>query len=151
MQRIHTKIQKFFQHFFTLDDTPHSIALGAALGILLGILPGEGVATTIIIAALLRINKAAATLGVLATNMWGTVATFPVAVFLGSKIFHIDSAILMDNFNQTYHLGFKYFLSKVIFFDLTLPLVVGFFIAAFTISLVFYFLIYFLLKYQKKN
>lgn len=144
------KIKNFLQHFFTLDDTPHSIAGGAALGIFLGILPGEGVAATLIVASLLRLNKASATIGVLAINMWGTIVVFPVAAFLGGTIFHISPSVLSANFHDTYHLGFKYFLSKAIFLDLALPLIVGFVISAGLISLLFYFIIFFLLKYKRR-
>lgn len=145
------KIKNFFQHFFTLDDTTHNIAGGAALGIFLGILPGEGVAATLIVAALLRLNKASATIGVLAVNMWATVVVFPIAAFLGGFIFNISPSVLSANFQQTYDLGLKYFLSKAIFFDLALPLIVGFVISAGIISLVFYFIIFFLLKYKKQS
>lgn len=143
------KIKTFFSHFFTLNDTSNNIAGGAALGIFLGIVPGEGVATTLILAALFGLNKAAATIGVATTNMWGTLIMLPVATFVGGYIFKINPAQLSSNFKTTYQLGFKYFLSKAIFFDLALPLIIGFIISAGAIALVFYFIIYFLLKYKK--
>lgn len=143
------KIKDFFGHFFTLDDTPSHIAGGAALGIFLGIVPGEGVATTLILASLLKLNRAAATAGVLATNMWGTLVVLPLATLIGGYFFHMDPSQLSQNFEATYHLGFRYFLSKTIFFDLALPLIIGFVISAGLIALAFYLVIYFLLKYRK--
>ncbi|EKE12051.1 MAG: hypothetical protein ACD_14C00032G0005 [uncultured bacterium] len=149
MKNTYKKIETFFQRFFTLDDTPNNIAAGAALGIFLGIVPGEGLATTLVITALIGINKASATIGVLATNMWGTIAVLPLATFIGGWVFRIDSARLASEFKATYNLGFKYFLSKAIFFDLALPLIVGFITSAGLIALVFYLIVYFLLKHKK--
>lgn len=149
MKNIPNKIKKFFQHFFTLKDTPNNIAGGAALGVFLGIVPGEGVATTLIIASILKLNRASATAGVIATNMWATLAVLPLATFIGGRIFGISPAQLSSEFNNTVHLGFRFFLSKAIFFDLALPLIVGFIITAGSIALIFYSIIYFLLKYKK--
>lgn len=149
MKKFWQKIKGFFQHFFTLDDTPHNIAGGVALGVFLGILPGEGVATTLVAAAILKLNKASATVGVLATNMWGTIIALPLATIFGGFLFGQKPSRLTAEFDRTYHLGFKYFLSKAIFFDLALPLIVGFVISAGLIALVFYLIIYFLLKYKK--
>lgn len=143
------KIKDFFAHFFTLNDTPSHIAGGVALGIFLGIVPGEGVATTIILASLLKLNRAAATTGVIATNMWGTLVVLPLATLIGGYFFHMDSSQLSQNFEATYQLGFRYFLSKAIFFDLALPLIIGFVISAGLIALAFYLIVYFLLKYRK--
>lgn len=149
MQNTWQKIKAFFLHFFTLKDTPHKIAAGFALGTFLGIVPGEGLATTLILATIFRINRASATAGVLATNMWGTVVVFPLVAIVGGFLFGSTPNHLTQQFEQTYHLGFRYFLSKVIFFDLALPLIVGFIIVAGAISLLFYFTLYFLLKYNK--
>jgi uncharacterized protein (DUF2062 family) len=145
------KIKNFFLYFFTLKDTPHNIATGAALGIFLGIVPGEGLATTLILASLLKINRAAATAGVLATNMWGTFIVLPLVTIVGGFLFGMAPGSLTEQFNQTYHLGLRFFLSKAIFFDLALPLIVGFILVAGTISLVFYLIIYFFLKYRKEK
>lgn len=143
------KIKSFFLHFFTLDDTPHHIAGGLALGVFLGILPGEGLATTLIIATLFKLNRASATAGVLATNMWGTLVTLPLATVIGGFLFGLDPAQLSTEFERTYHLGFKFFLSKAIFFDLALPLILGFIVVAGLIAAAFYLTVFLLLKYKK--
>lgn len=143
------KIKKFFAHFFTLDDTPHNIAGGTTLGIFLGILPGEGLATTLIFASLFKLNKASATMGVLATNMWGTIIALPLATIIGGFLFGQNPAHLSAEFDRTYHLGFKFFLSKAIFFDLALPLIVGFLVVSLSVALLFYLAILISLKYFK--
>jgi uncharacterized protein (DUF2062 family) len=143
------KFKNFLKHFFLIDDSPHKVAAGAALGIFLGIVPGEGVVSTLVLASLLHFNRLSATAGVFSTNMWGTVLVMPLAAFFGGKIFGVNPASLVENFNSTFELGLKYFFSKVIFLDLLLPLIVGFVIVSGAIALLFYFLLYYLLKYHK--
>lgn len=143
------KIKYFVQKFFLIDDTPHKIAAGAALGAFWGIMPGEGVTTTLITASILRFNRLSATAGVLATNMWMTAVTVPLAAYFGGKIYGINPQILIDDFKSTYDLGIKYFFTETIFSHLLLPLIAGFFLVSASISLFFYFFIYFLLKYKK--
>ncbi|HOW60281.1 MAG TPA: DUF2062 domain-containing protein [Candidatus Moranbacteria bacterium] len=143
------KIRAFFLKFFTLKDTPHKIAAGFALGIFLGIIPGEGITAAIVLATIFRFNRASATSGALATNMWGTIATLPLAAAVGGFLFNVKPSQLVSQFDQTYHLGYRYFLSKVIFLDLALPVIIGFIIVAGAISILFYAALYFLLKYNK--
>ncbi len=143
------KIKKFFEHFFTLDDSNHNIAGGAALGIFLGILPGEGVATTLLLASLFKLNRASALATILATNMWSTFVILPLAALVGGFLFNQTAANLSAQFYHTYHLGLKFFLSKIIFFDLALPLISGFIIVSTGIALFFYIAIFFFLKYSK--
>lgn len=143
------KIEKFIKKFFFIDDTPHKVAAGAALGIFWGIMPGEGVATTLITATILRFNRFSATAGVLATNMWTTAVVLPLSAIAGGFLFKVSPAVLINNFKSTYHLGLKYFFTEAIFTNLLLPLIVGFFIVSTAISLTFYFLLYLLLKYRK--
>ena len=145
------KIKNFFQHFFTLDDSNHNIAGGAALGIFLGILPGEGIATTLIFASIFKLNKASATATILATNMWSTFVVLPLAAAVGGFLFNQTSAHISAQFYQTYHLGLRFFLSKVIFFDLALPLISGFIIVSAGISFFSYICVFFLLKYSKRK
>ena len=145
------KIKKFFKQFFLINDTPHKIAAGAALGIFLGIAPGEGVATSLVLASIFRLNRLAATAGVLATNMWTTILVLPLAATVGGFLFGKNSSELVEQFNRTYHLGFKFFLSKAILFDIALPLVVGFFVVSGVIALLFYMIIFFLIKLHRHN
>jgi hypothetical protein len=143
------KIKKFFKQFFLINDSPHKIAGGVALGMFLGIVPGEGVLTTLALASIFRLNRLSATAGVLATNMWTTFVILPIAAATGGFLFNTSGGKLIQQFDQTYHLGLKFFLSKAILLDVALPLVVGFFIVAGSIALFFYFLLYYLLKRKK--
>jgi len=143
------KIKPFFKKFFAIDDDPHKIAAGAALGIFWGIMPGEGVATTLITATIFKLNRAGALAGVVASNMWLTFVVLPIASAVGGFLFHENSTNLVAKFHQTYDLGHRAFLSKLFLLDIALPLIAGFLIVSVTISLSFYGVIYLLLKYHK--
>ena len=67
-----------------INDSPHKIAGGFALGVFLGILPGAGLMASVVIAYLLRVNRAAALAGSLLTNSWLSVITFVLAIKVGA-------------------------------------------------------------------
>jgi len=144
------KIKKLLLKFFLIDDTPHKVASGAALGIFLGIIPGEGVTASIVLSSIFRLNRLSAIGGALATNMWTTFFVLPLATFVGAFLFNKNSHELIRDFERNYHLvGYKVFLSKIVFFDLALPLMIGFLITAGVIALLFYFALFYLLKNHK--
>lgn len=140
------KIKNFVQKFFLINDTPHKIAGGFALGIFLGIIPGEGVTATLVLSSLFGLNRLAATSGVLATNMWSTFVVLPLAGQIGAWIFRENYQSLIEQFNTTYHLGFKFLFSKYILFEIALPVATGFVIVALAFSLLAYLIIWFLMK-----
>jgi len=143
------KLKKFLKKFFLIDDSPAKVASGAALGIFLGIIPGEGILSTLFFAYIFRLNRLAALAGVFATNMWTTMIISPLAATVGGFVFHQNAHSLMANFYRNYQLGIKSFLSVFVFFNLILPLMVGFIIVAGIIAIIFYLILYFLLKYKK--
>jgi uncharacterized protein (DUF2062 family) len=149
MTGIMKKFKLFIKKFFLINDTPHKIAAGAAIGIFMGIVPGEGVISALVVATIFRFNRLSAISSILFTNMWTTFLALPFAAATGAFIFRTNAQDLTNNFNTTYQLGWTYFFSKVIFFELVLPLIIGYLVVASAIALVFYFLIYFLLKYKK--
>lgn len=142
-------LKKFFEQFFLINDTPHKIAAGTALGIFLGIVPGEGVITTLVLASVFKLNRLASVAGVVATNMWGTLVVLPLAALVGSVLSGNNASDIVYQFQNSYHLGFKFFMSKAILFDMVFPLVFGFILVAGLIALTFYMLIFFLLKSKK--
>ncbi len=150
MKIIFSKIKNLFLKFFFIDDTPQKVAGGAALGIFLGIIPGEGITASIILSSVFRLNRLAAIGGVLATNMWTTFFILPSATFVGAFLFNKNSQELIQDFDQNYDLiGYKFLLSKAVFFDLALPLMVGFLLTAGTIALLAYCILLYLLKNHK--
>lgn len=149
MSRYFQKIKDWVKKFFLINDTPHKIAAGFALGVFWGIMPGEGVATTLITAMLLRLNRLSATAGVAMSNMWSTFLVLPLAAILGGLLFGTDSATLIANFQSTYSLGLKYFFSEIIFMQIVLPLLIGFLLVSIAISAICYGIIFYLMKNKK--
>jgi len=149
MQRYIIKTKRYIKKFFLIDDTPHKVAAGFALGVFWGIMPGEGVGTTLVTAYFLRFNRLSATAGVLASNMWTTFFILPLAAIFGGLVFRVSPEFLMNSFRETLNLGWKYFFTETIFLKILTPFFVGFFIVSILIALFFYFLIYFVLKYNK--
>lgn len=137
------------KRFFLINDSPHKIAAGAALGIFFGIAPGEGVATTLIFASILRFNRLAATAGVLAVNMWSTILILPLAATAGAFLFRKDYSEPIGQLHSANGDYLKLFFSKIMFFNITLPLLAGFFVVAGIIALAIYFLLLLLLNFRK--
>jgi uncharacterized protein (DUF2062 family) len=137
------------KQFFLIDDTPHKVAAGFATGIFFGMMPSEGPLTAFLVSSLLRFNRLSAMSGVFSCNAWSTLVVLPLATTVGGFIFQVSPQVLVDGFKEAYALGFKYFFTKVIFFDILTPFFVGYFIVSFSIAFSFYFSLYLLLKYKK--
>ena len=144
-------MKNFLKQFFLINDTPHKIAAGAALGIFLGIAPGAGVAATLVLVSIFRFNRLAAIAGVLATNTWTLIFALPLAAAVGGCLFGENGSFLIEHFNKIQNLGFKFLLSKDIFFDIVLPMTVGFVVLSGIIALIFYVLILSLIKMHQKT
>lgn len=143
------RFKKLLKKFFFINDTPAKVAGGAALGIFLGIFPGEGLLATLFFASIFRLNKLAATVGVMAVNMWTTFLLLPIAAGIGSFIFGENYFKIIDDFNKIHDVGnlkAMFFFSLSIFSEFTLPLFVSFFVVAGVMATSFYFLLLVLLK-----
>ena len=149
MHRYIAKAKEYIKRFFLIDDTPHKVAAGFALGVFWGIMPGEGIGTTLITAFFLRVNRFSATAGVLASNMWMTLAVLPLATVAGGFIFQVNPEFLVSAFWSNYQLDWKSFFTETTIFKILTPFFVGFFVVSIAIALFCYFLLYFMLKYSK--
>jgi len=128
----------FYQKLFRINDTPQRIALGLGLGVFSGILPGTGPIAALFLAFLLRVNRASALLGGLATNTWLSVVTFLLSVKLGSAIMKLDwQDVYWDwrLFLKDFHWSI---LLKLSILKIILPVMVGYFLVAFCLGLVVY-------------
>ena len=114
----------------------------------MGIIPG-GVASALVLASFFRLNRLAAISGVMATNMWSTIAVLPLAAFVGSAIFGRGYAELVLDYKNCLGFGWEYFFGRVVFFDVTLPLLLGFFVVALVIAAAAYGIMYGILKRNK--
>ena len=144
-------MRKFFKQFFLINDTPHKIAAGAALGVFLGIAPGAGVAASVVLASIFRINRLAAIAGAIATNTWTLILALPAAAAVGCFVVGGNKVSLMAQFNQIQHLGFTFLFSREILLTIVLPLTVGFVVVSGAISLVCYILTFSLIKKHRKT
>lgn len=144
-------MKNFFKQFFLINDTPHNIAAGAALGVFLGIAPGAGVAASVVLASLLRVNRLSAVAGALATNTWTLIFALPLAAAVGGCLVGGSKTGLIEQFNQVQHLGIQFLFSKEIVFTVVLPLTLGFVVVSGALALLCYILIFSLIKMHRKT
>lgn len=149
MQKIKHRLRDLFSHFLLINDTPHRIAAGFGLGIFFGVIPGLGILATVFFTAILGLNEIAALAGVLGANLWLTVVLLPLAAGIGGFLFDISSQELINQFELIAHKEWQLLFSKTIFFEIALPLLVGFFITALAVALLCYLFLYLLLKNHK--
>jgi len=144
-----SKIGQFFEKFFLINDTPEKIASGFALGVFFGIFPGVGLLITLFVATFLKLNRLAALSGAMATNTWVSIVILPVAAFAGAKISGRNYADLASQYKEGFGFGWEYFVGRIVFFDITLPLLLGFFVVALIIAMAAYIIMYGFLKRNK--
>lgn len=75
---------------FINNDTPQRIAAGIGVGVFTGMMPGIGPGIALLLAALLRINKAGAVAGSVITNTWISFLALLPAVKTGAAVFGAD-------------------------------------------------------------
>lgn len=123
---------------FKINDTPLRIALGFGIGVFTGIIPGIGPIAALFLALVFRVNRVGALLGSLATNTWLSVVTFLLSIKIGSAIMQLswqdiqrDWMLFLKNFHWLNLL--KLSVLRIIF-----PVIVGYFVVAFCLGLLFY-------------
>ncbi len=144
-------MKNFFKQFFLIDDTPHNIAAGAALGVFLGIAPGAGVAASVVLATIFRINRMAAIAGAIATNTWTLIFALPLAAAVGGFMVGGNTTSLVAQFNQIQNLGLKFLFTQDILLNIVLPLTLGFVVVSGAIALFCYILTFSLIKMHRKT
>jgi len=140
-KQIHNKIIRLAKYLFLklvrLNDSPQKVAMGFGIGAFLGILPGTGPLAALLLAAFLKINKAAAFLGSLLTNTWLSVVTIMLSVKIGSSIMGLEwhhvwntwQKLLKDfHWKQVLDLSFLKLILPVITGYLILSALLGFFV-----------------------
>ena len=107
-------------------------------------------AATLIVSTFLHFNRLAATIGVVAVNMWSTFLVLPLAAWIGALVFGKNYAELVERYSNAGKGFWKLIFSKLTFFDFTLPLFCGFIIVAGAIAfLVYTGLILLIIRYRK--
>ncbi len=147
------KIKAFFIYLYNqlvkADDSPHRLALGFGVGVFLGILPLTGPIASLVVAAVFRINKAAALLGSVVTNTWLSFVTFMISLKIGSSILGRDWQVILERCRDLMqHFDWKVFLD-VSMQDIALPLFIGYLITGFFSGVIGYFLARLLLRMKR--
>lgn len=150
------RLKEFFSEIYwrlvKINDTNQRIALGMGLGVFFGIIPGAGPIISLIFASLIRVNKASALIGCLATNTWISIVTALLAVKLGAFIFKIEWRVLLkDTNNLIQNFNFSDLFNLAVLKTLA-PLFFGYLIIALIISLMAYLISLALIKqFRLKN
>lgn len=131
-------MKKLLDKLFKINDSPQRIALGLGLGVFLGIMPGTGPIAALFLAGFLRLNRASALLGSLATNTWLSFVTFLLSLKVGSFIMGLN----WQEVNNHWKVFLKNFhwldLFKASILKAILPVIVGYIIVAFCLGLMVY-------------
>ncbi len=128
----------FYHQLFRINDSPHKVAAGLGMGVFCGIMPGTGPIAALFLALLLRVNRAAALLGSLATNTWLSIVTFLLSVKLGSVIMGLDWQVARSDW-WLFLSEFRWLnLFKLSILRIILPVIIGYLAVAFLLGLATY-------------
>ena len=131
-------LKLIYLKLFRIHDTPQRIALGVGIGVFLGIIPATGPIAAVLMALVLRVNRAAALLGSLLTNTWLSILTFFLSIKLGSSIMGVDWQEVQRNWMQ-FLKDFKVItLFKLTTLKIILPVIIGYFVVSFCLGIIAY-------------
>ena len=154
-KNILTRVVRFFKavyiKLFRINDSPQKIAIGLGLGVFLGTLPGSGPVAALFLAVILRVNKASALLGSLATNTWLSIPTF----ILAGKVGAIATGTSYEGIRADWSLFTKN-LNWGNFFNLSaykiiLPILIGYFIVSLIFGMIAYLVTIIAISFRKKS
>ncbi|MDD4899204.1 MAG: DUF2062 domain-containing protein [Candidatus Omnitrophica bacterium] len=149
------KLARFFRYIylklFRIHDTPQRTALGFGLGTCLGILPGTGLIAALVMASILRLNRASALLGSLLTNTWLSFVTFFLALKTGAFVLQLDYPAIRAQcqaYLKHFHWQdiFQFSVLKILF-----PLIAGYMIISLVLGIITYLAALVILTYFKKK
>ena len=146
MNKISAFLNNLYQKLFKINDTPQRIALGLGLGSALGMLPGTGPLAALFLAVVFKVNRASALLGSLATNTWLSLVTFLLALRVGSAIFGVNWETLKNGVKILFSDFHWSYLFKASFFEIIMPLLVGYFLIALVFGLLVYLVSWLVIK-----
>lgn len=86
IEKIKRSARLVYLKLFRINDSPLKIALGFGLGVFLGIMPGAGPIAALVLAFLLRVNRASALLASILFNTWLSFLILILAVKAGSLV-----------------------------------------------------------------
>jgi uncharacterized protein len=139
---VHNRIIRFLKmlylKMFRINDTPQRVALGFGLGVFVGILPGTGPLAALLLAALFRINKAAALLGSILTNTWLSLITIVLSIKIGASIMGLEWRQVYNTWQQILKNFHWNHLLNTSILQLMLPVLTGYLILSFCLAVAVY-------------
>jgi len=142
MKRLKEKIKKHFQEVLEIKTSPSSIATGFAIGTFFGIAPTFGIESVLILLIILIFKKVSKVSLFAGYILWNPLVEIPLYA-LGYKI---GDFLLKDVPAKVYEWGW---LNQLFFYSRRL--LVGAFILAFVISVISYFIIFYIAKKHKRK
>ncbi|HOW35247.1 MAG TPA: DUF2062 domain-containing protein [Candidatus Omnitrophota bacterium] len=146
IDRLKYFLKVLYEKLVKINDSPHRTALGFGLGVFLGIFPGAGPVASLVLAAVFRVNKAAALLGSVLTNTWLSFVTFLLAVKAGSFLTGCDWRNVYDQCELLVKDFHWKDLWDVSILKILMPLIVGYVIVGLAAAFVGYLVVVTLLK-----
>lgn len=146
--------KSIYAKIFNINDTPQKISGGLGLGVFLGIIPGLGPIASLVLASMLRLNRASALLGSLLTNTWLSIITFFLSVKIGSAILKVQWQDIYYNWFVLLRDFHWLNLFKASALKVMLPVIVGYLVIGFALGfLVYLFTLITLtaIKHESKN
>ncbi|MEI8348969.1 MAG: DUF2062 domain-containing protein [Candidatus Omnitrophota bacterium] len=140
------KFKKILVRLFKLNNTPQEIALGTAIGVFIAILPVYGLHTVMVIVAAILVRPANKIAILLGTN----ISLPPTVPFITWAGYEIGRLILKGNYEPLAWSDFKNITFKNISSHYK-PLFLGSVILGIICAIVFYFLIFFLVRKIKNR
>ncbi|HNQ50300.1 MAG TPA: DUF2062 domain-containing protein [Candidatus Omnitrophota bacterium] len=138
----HNRIIRFFKvlylKLFRINDSPQRVSLGFGVGAFVGFLPGTGPIAALVLAALFRINKAAALLGSLLTNTWLSFLTIILSIKIGSRIMGLEWHQVYDRWQELLKDFHWKQLLDVSILKLILPVLTGYLVLSFCLAIAVY-------------
>jgi uncharacterized protein (DUF2062 family) len=149
--RIARIFKTIYLKLIRINDSAIKIALGFGLGVFVGIMPGIGPVAALLLAFLLRVNRASAFLGSVLFNTWvGALALLP-AIKIGSAVMGFNYSEVYEGVNSL----IKSFAWKKLFeasvYGVLIPLGVGYTIIASVLAVVASVIVYVIARQIKRK
>jgi len=131
-------LKALYLKLFRINDSPQKVSLGFGLGVFTGILPGTGPLAALILATLLRVNKAAALLGSILTNTWLSLITIVLSIKIGAGIMGLEWRQAYNTWQQLIKNFHWKDLLNISILQLMIPVLTGYLILSFCLATVVY-------------
>jgi uncharacterized protein (DUF2062 family) len=152
--RIARFLKAVYLKLFRINDSPFKIALGFGLGVFIGVMPGVGPVAALLLAFLLRVNRASALLGSLLFNTWVGLLVLVFAIKVGSTVRGIPyTEIYADWLKLINELKWERLFEASVY-DVLIPIGIGYLIISFTFALVAALIVFMIarqIKIRKKS